>query len=91
MYSCESNQKPLLLFYLVHKRGVKNALVFTKSAESTSRLTRLFHYFEDAQLADAFNTESGYKPLKAEAFSSDLTPSQRKAVLDNFKAQKVDL
>lgn len=88
---CDSNQKPLLLFHLVHERDVKNALVFTKSAESTSRLMRLFQYFEDAQAADASRTDSGERPLKAEAFSSDLTPLQRKAVLENFKSRKVDL
>jgi ATP-dependent RNA helicase DDX51/DBP6 len=88
---CDSNQKPLLLFYLVHERDVKNALVFTKSAESTSRLMRLFQYFEDAQAANASDKDSGQRPLKAEAFSSDLTPSQRKVVLENFKSRKVDL
>jgi ATP-dependent RNA helicase DDX51/DBP6 len=91
MCVCDSNQKPLLLFYLVHGRDVKNALVFTKSAESTSRLMRLFQYFEDARAADASKKDSGQGALKAEAFSSDLTPLQRKVVLENFKSRKVDL
>ena len=91
MYACESSQKPLLLFYLVYKRDVKNALVFTKSVESTSRLMHLLHYFENAYAAGTSGTGSTYKSLKAEAFSSDLTPSQRKTVLENFKSQKVDL
>lgn len=91
MYACESSQKPLLLFHLIHKSNIANALVFTKSAESTSRLMRLLHYFEAARVANVSSQGSQRKPLKAEAFSSDLTPSQRRAVLDSFKSQQVDL
>ena len=48
MVACESSVKPLMLFHLVHARNVTNALVFTKSAESTARLVRLFEFFESA-------------------------------------------
>lgn len=89
MYVCEPSQKPLLLFHLMSKRNVTNALIFTKSAESTSRLMRLLQYFEEARITGT--SGSTEKPKKAEAFSSDLTPSQRKAVLDSFKSQNADL
>ncbi|TFY55761.1 hypothetical protein EVG20_g9201 [Dentipellis fragilis] len=49
MIVCESSQKPLVLFHLVQTHGVRNALVFTKSAESTQRLVRLFEFFERAR------------------------------------------
>ena len=35
-----------MLFHLVHGLGVKNALVLTKSADSTTRLVELFEFFE---------------------------------------------
>lgn len=46
MIVCNSLQKPLMLFHLVHPIGATNALAFTKSAESTLRLGRLFEFFE---------------------------------------------
>ncbi|KAG1734119.1 DEAD-domain-containing protein [Suillus lakei] len=48
MIICEAPQKPLMLFHLVHNHSVRNALVFTKSSESASRLVRLFEFFEAA-------------------------------------------
>ncbi|KAH9902794.1 P-loop containing nucleoside triphosphate hydrolase protein [Cubamyces lactineus] len=87
MLVCESSAKPLMLFHLVHARGVTNALVFTKSAESTTRLMRLFEFFEAAQ-HDADQTSS---PVVARAYSSDLAPAERKAILEQFKNQEINI
>jgi ATP-dependent RNA helicase DDX51/DBP6 len=82
--------KPLLLFHLAHKKNVNNALVFTKSTESTSRLMRLLEYFEQEWSNDSSKNEAR-TPLKAEAFSSDLPPVQRKVVLERFKRKELDM
>ncbi len=44
MVVCDSSQKPL-----VYSVRVTNALVFTKSAESTLRPVQLFEFFEAAR------------------------------------------
>ena len=79
-----SLQKPLIFFHLVHSHQVNNALVFTKSAESTTRLVRLLEMFE---LARAGNL--GVNPLVVRAYSSDLSANERKIILEQFKNQKV--
>ncbi|KAI0322540.1 P-loop containing nucleoside triphosphate hydrolase protein [Amylostereum chailletii] len=89
MLVCESSVKPLVLFHLVHRQGVKNALVFTKSAESTLRLVRLFDFFEKARLEALGDTTT--KPIVVQAYSSDLSPSDRKNALEKFKNQDIDL
>ena len=89
MIVCESSQKPLILFHLVHAHGIRNALVFTKSAESTVRLVRLFEFFETIR-----SSSSGPSPItsiSACAYSSDLPPNDRKSILDQFKNEKVHL
>ncbi|KAF9000707.1 DEAD-domain-containing protein, partial [Cyathus striatus] len=83
---CEPSQKPLIFFHLVHSSQVKNALVFTKSAESTARLVHLFQYFERARTEDGKT-----QPLVVMSYSSDLPPSERKSILDKFKAQEIHL
>ncbi|PCH42274.1 DEAD-domain-containing protein [Wolfiporia cocos MD-104 SS10] len=87
MLVCESSVKPLMLFHLVHAHGVTNALVFTKSAESTSRLVRLLEFFEAARAA----AEGGHSQIVAHAYSSDLYPSERKTILDKFKSQEIHI
>ncbi|CDO77381.1 hypothetical protein BN946_scf184835.g3 [Trametes cinnabarina] len=87
MLVCDTAVKPLMLFYLVHTRGVTNALVFTKSAESTTRLVRLFEFFEVA-LHDADNAGSR---IVARAYSSDLAPAERKSILEQFKNQEINI
>ena len=82
---CDSASKPLMLFHLVRARGVTNALVFTKSAESTTRLVRLFEFFGAAVQRD------GASPVVARAYSSDLAPAERKAILEQFKNQEVHM
>ncbi|KAG8860793.1 ATP-dependent RNA helicase dbp6 [Serendipita sp. 411] len=88
MLVCESANKPLFLFYLAHSHGFTSALIFTKSAESTVRLLRLLEYFEAAR---ASQNGAGQSTITAEAFSSDLTPIQRKDVLRRFKEQQVNM
>ena len=83
-----TSRKPLILFYLVHKRDVTNALVFTKSAESTARLVKLFEYFEEAY-SSSLKTQT--KRIVAQAYSSDLAPGERKSILDRFKKQETDM
>ncbi|KAI0768064.1 DEAD-domain-containing protein [Trametes elegans] len=87
MLVCESAAKPLMLFHLVHARGVANALVFTKSAESTARLVRLFGFFEDARKERG----EGGDPVVARAYSSDLAPAERKAILEQFRNQEINI
>ena len=84
---CESSVKPLMLFHLVHSREVTNALVFTKSAESTTRLVRLFEFFEAANQQQG----AGGTPIVACAYSSDLAPGERKSILDRFKNQEIHM
>ncbi|KAK0469813.1 DEAD-domain-containing protein [Desarmillaria tabescens] len=88
MIVCESSQKPLHFFYLVHAHSVLNCLVFTKSAESTTRLVRLFEYFEQSRANDH---DSSYKPIVIHPYSSDLGAADRRSVLEKFKAQEIQI
>jgi ATP-dependent RNA helicase DDX51/DBP6 len=87
MISCETTHKPLMLFHLVHNHGVTNALVFTKSTESTTRLVRLFEFFEKAWAAET----RSHQPVMARAYSSDLGVAERKSILEKFKAQEIQM
>lgn len=92
MIVVESMQKPLVLFYLVRCHSVTNALVFTKSTESTTRLVRLFDFFEQSRTKDRMDTDDKEsKPVIARAFSSDLSPAERKTLLRQFKAGEIDM
>jgi len=92
MVVCDSSQKPLVLFHVVHSLGIANALVFTKSAESTLRLVRLFEFFEAARSTGQGNDATQHKKLVVvQEYSSDLSPSERKSVLARFRAQKIDM
>lgn len=89
MVVCESSVKPLMLFHLVHARNVTNALVFTKSAESATRLVRLFEFFEAAFQGSRGQGEG--TPIVARAYSSDLAPAERKSILEQFKNQEIHM
>lgn len=84
MLVCSPAEKPLILFHLVHAHDVVNALVFTKSAESTARLVKLFEFFDAA-----LRGERGGAPVVARAYSSDFSPSERKSILEQFKNQEI--
>ncbi|KIM84308.1 hypothetical protein PILCRDRAFT_68419 [Piloderma croceum F 1598] len=88
MIVCESSLKPLMLFHLVHTHGVVNALVFTKSAESTTRLVKLFELFETARVAEHCGED---RQIVIRAYSSDAGASERKTILEKFKAQEVQI
>ncbi|KZT17993.1 DEAD-domain-containing protein [Neolentinus lepideus HHB14362 ss-1] len=85
MIVCEASKKPLMLLYLIHQRGVTNALVFTKSAESAARLVKLVEFFEDA-----WAQRDGRK-MVVRAYSSDLAPGERKTILEKFKRGGVNM
>ena len=89
MIVCETSQKPLMLFFLVHQHSVSNALVFTKSAESTSRLVRLFEFFESIWTRE--NNGSGRQQTVIRAYSSDLSASDRRVILEQFKNQEIHM
>ncbi|TDL25649.1 DEAD-domain-containing protein [Rickenella mellea] len=92
MIVCETSQKPLMLFHLVHAHSVTNALVFTKSAESTTRLLRLFEFFEEARTAGNSNADtSTRRRTVVRTYSSDLSRADRKTILDQFKDQAIDI
>lgn len=91
MIVTDSMKKPLIMFHLVHSHNVTNALVFTKSAESTTRLLRLFEFFEEARTAAAGNNQSTTTPIIAKAYSSDLGFQERKTIMEDFKMQKVNM
>jgi ATP-dependent RNA helicase DDX51/DBP6 len=89
MIVCESSHKPLVLFHLVQTHHVMNALVFTKSAESTTRLVRLFEFFETARAVDHRGEDRQH--VVVHAYSSDSGAGERKAILDKFKAQDIQM
>ncbi|EIW84208.1 P-loop containing nucleoside triphosphate hydrolase protein [Coniophora puteana RWD-64-598 SS2] len=88
MIICEPSQKPLMLFYLLQNRSVDNALIFTKSSESTSRLVRLFEHFATFKQSGAASEDD---KLVIQAYSSDLPAGERKRILEKFKAKEVHL
>lgn len=89
MLICESSIKPLIFLYLIHMHSVSNALVFTKSADSTSRLVRLIEYFEQSWSSD---TASGRNlTVTAHAYSSDLPPGERKSIFEKFKSREIHM
>ncbi|KAJ3515891.1 hypothetical protein NLJ89_g1478 [Agrocybe chaxingu] len=86
MVIMEPNLKPLIFFHLVHTRDITSALVFTKSADSTTRLVRLFEFFETARCENLSVT-----PFAMRAYSSDLPDNERKMILEQFKSQKIQI
>ncbi|EJU05044.1 DEAD-domain-containing protein [Dacryopinax primogenitus] len=86
--------KPLYLFHLLHTHPITNALVFTKSTESTTRLLKLFEFFESARLSvstsvSASAQDGGSPQILARAFSSELGKGERKSILDQFKQGRI--
>jgi ATP-dependent RNA helicase DDX51/DBP6 len=103
MIVCDTTQKPLILLYLMHTAPyhIANALVFTKSADSTARLVKLIHAFEESyqqsfststsELVREENSAPSRPYIAAESYSSDLTGSQRKSILERFKNGKITM
>jgi ATP-dependent RNA helicase DDX51/DBP6 len=90
MIVSNSLKKPLVFFHLVYRQKLRNVLAFTKSAHSTTRLVRLLEFFEKTRLEKEPGTV-GEESIIARAYSSDLPPSERKAILDQFKAQQIHM
>ncbi|KAF9231572.1 P-loop containing nucleoside triphosphate hydrolase protein [Melanogaster broomeanus] len=84
MIVCESSAKPLLLLHLIHNHSVRDAIVFTKSSESTTRLVRLLEFFEELTVSDRDR-------IVIRAYSSDLPAGERKSILAQFKAQEIHI
>lgn len=82
-----SDLKPLYLFHLLHSHPITNALIFTKSADSTTRLLRLLEFFE----ASFTVSSPSHQPITARAYSSELPPSERRHILDQFKQGKLSV
>ncbi|KAI5835129.1 DEAD-domain-containing protein [Schizophyllum commune Tattone D] len=109
MAVCDPADKPLVFFHLITTHGIRNALVFTKSAESTTRLVRLFEFFEKARAegdsrpvtasasvnASASGTASASAstsaPITISAYSSDLGGAERRAILERFRKQEIQI
>ncbi|KAL1750782.1 P-loop containing nucleoside triphosphate hydrolase protein [Schizophyllum commune] len=118
MAVCDPADKPLVFFHLIMTHGIRNALVFTKSAESTTRLVRLFEFFEKARAegdsrpvtASAGMTSSASvnasasgtacalpasvatsAPVTISAYSSDLGGAERRAILEKFRKQEIQI
>ena len=75
-----------MFFHLVHSKSVVNSLVFTKSAESTTRLVQLFQFFEASR-----TNSSGEQAIVVRPYSSDLSAAERKTVLEKFKKQEIHM
>lgn len=82
MVVCESSQKPLVLLHLLHNHNLRNALIFTKSSESTTRLVFLLECFEKLRASE-------HACITVRAYSSDLPANERKTILEKFRAQEV--
>ncbi|KAF9266507.1 DEAD-domain-containing protein [Marasmius fiardii PR-910] len=92
MVVCETAKKPLMLFHLIHQHNISNAIIFTKSAESTARLVQLFEFFEQSRTGTGRATnESGKPPISVRAYSSDLGASERKSILNSFRDQEIQI
>ncbi|KAL1668108.1 P-loop containing nucleoside triphosphate hydrolase protein [Schizophyllum commune] len=102
MAVCDPADKPLVFFHLITTHGIRNALVFTKSAESTTRLVRLFEFFEKARAEGDSRTASAPSssnapltksapPVTISAYSSDLGGAERRAILERFRKQEIQI
>ncbi|KAG7089878.1 hypothetical protein E1B28_011516 [Marasmius oreades] len=90
MIVCETAKKPLILLHLIHQHHIANALIFTKSAESTARLVQLFDFFEQARTSTGGGANNRPR-ISVRAYSSDLGAAERKSILGNFKDQEIEI
>uniref|UniRef100_A0A0W0FST0 ATP-dependent RNA helicase n=1 Tax=Moniliophthora roreri TaxID=221103 RepID=A0A0W0FST0_MONRR len=88
MVVCSTEEKPLILFHLIRQNKIVNALIFTKSAESTARLVQLFDFFESSLSRSG---DGNAKPISVHAYSSDLSASERKSILEKFRTQEIHI
>lgn len=88
MAVCDPADKPLVFFHLVMKHDIRNALVFTKSAESTTRLVKLFEFFEKARVTQGIAPTDH---VTITAYSSDLGGSERRTILEKFRNREIQI
>jgi len=85
--SCnDATRKPLLLMHLLYNLNLKRVLIFTKSVEAASRLCFLLKLH-----AESFQDESSLQPNEIEYFSSELSISSRKKLLNQFENGRVQV
>lgn len=74
--------KPLNLIHLLYQFGVRTALVFTKSVDAAMRLETLLTFFMEAWTGEK---------LVVRSYTAEMKAGERKKVMDEFGAGKVDL
>lgn len=83
--------KPMVLFKIILDHNIRNALVFTKSTESTGRLLKLWECFESKRNAAMNDSPGSSVPIVAKAYSSDLSPAHRKSTLNDFRSGSISM
>lgn len=99
MLVMSSTSKPLQLLQLLHRSDepVRQALCFTKSVESASRLVKLVEFFEGAWAnspegaAENAASDTPHRALVACDYSSDLGHAERTRILNRFRNGEIDL
>ena len=84
-----ASQKPLALIRLLHHPDLDlgSALVFTKSVESVTRLAKLLELFGEARQ----KVSTSDKSVTARAYTNEMKPGERKSLLADFSAGKVQV
>ncbi|OZJ03692.1 hypothetical protein BZG36_03492, partial [Bifiguratus adelaidae] len=92
---CETEQKPLHLIHLLRTKTITSALCFTRSVESTRRLNLLLQLFNERWEREHVHQKGTVTQpssrIEAAEYSSDLSQSQRKSILSQFKRGKLNL
>jgi len=78
MYVIPGHAKPLVLLHLLYNLSLRKVLCFTKSVEASNRLVQLLSFFADEYISPSVTR------VEAANYSSDLSPSKRKEVVDRF-------
>ncbi|KAH8918966.1 DEAD-domain-containing protein [Atractiella rhizophila] len=81
-----STSKPLMLFHLLYNHQTTQALCFTKSVSSATRLVKLVKFFEDIS---GLSSGQGIETIRS--YSSDLASSERAKILASFKEGRIRL
>ncbi|KNC80715.1 hypothetical protein SARC_06936 [Sphaeroforma arctica JP610] len=76
MVKCSPQEKPMVLLHMLLKLNFKKVLVFTSSVDSTHRLYLLLKLYGGIRVAE---------------FSSGLSPTDRKRILQSFAQDKIDV
>lgn len=102
-----TSQKPLHLLHLLLQSPrraraessedpsdgpMRRTLVFTKSVDSAHRLVHLIHlFFEESQRRGSLSSPSPGPALRVANYSSDLSPSARRDLLQSFREGRLDV